>query len=89
MAELIKWRTEKPRRPPITVPRTTWFKEVRLQYDDGKKAHKAWASTIIAASKCRMCAGPCLSAHLPPATAAARMESVGVRHAATARDETR
>ena len=40
---------------------------------------------LSAASKCRMWAGTCLSAHFPPTTAAARMGSVGVRHAATAR----
>ena len=42
---------------------------------------------LSAASKCRMCAGTCLSAHFPPTTAAARMGSVGVRHAAMAREE--
>ena len=38
-----------------------------------------------AASKCLIWAGTCLSAHLPPTTAAARIGSVGVRHAATAK----
>lgn len=42
---------------------------------------------LSAANKWRMCAGTCLSAHFPPMTAAARMGSVGVRHAATTRDE--
>lgn len=34
-----------------------------------------------------MCAGTCLSAYLPPITAAARIGSVGVRQAATAKLE--
>ena len=42
---------------------------------------------LSAANKCRMCAGTCLSAHLPPTTAAAKMGSVGVKHAATTRDD--
>ena len=40
-----------------------------------------------AASRCRRCAGTCLSAYFPPIMAAARIGSVGVRQAATARDE--
>jgi hypothetical protein len=40
-----------------------------------------------AAKRCLIWAGTCFSAYLPPTTAAARMGSVGVRHAATARDE--
>ena len=42
---------------------------------------------LSAASRWRKCAGTCLSAYFPPTTAAARMGSVGVRHAATTRDE--
>ena len=42
---------------------------------------------LSAASRWRRWAGTCLSAYLPPTTAAARMGSVGVRQAATARDD--
>ena len=42
---------------------------------------------LSAANRWRKCAGTCLSAYLPPTTAAARMGSVGVRHAATTREE--
>ena len=41
---------------------------------------------LSAASRCLRWAGTCLSAYLPPTTAAARIGSVGVRQAATAKD---
>jgi hypothetical protein len=40
-----------------------------------------------ACNKCRICAGTCLSANLPPTTAWAKIGSVGVRQAAMARAE--
>lgn len=54
-------------------------------YRKGKAAPSL--QPLSAKSRCRKCAGTCLSAYLPPTTAAARMGSVGVRHAATANDE--
>ena len=42
---------------------------------------------LSAARRWRMCAGTCLSAHFPPTTAEAKIGSVGVKHAATARLE--
>lgn len=52
-------------------------------YKNGKAAPSLHPDS--AASRCRKCAGTCLSAYFPPMTAAARIGSVGVRHAATAR----
>lgn len=54
-------------------------------YRNGKAAPSL--QPLSAASRCRRWAGTCLSAYLPPTTAAARIGSVGVRHAATASDE--